>query len=670
MASKKILVDIMVVDKNATSTIKKTTTAVDGLAKSTQQLTGRTSKNKAESGLNNAILLETSRLASDASYGFQGIANNLGQVVSLLQISSKNSGGFATALKDLGKSLMGVGGVMVGIQLLISFLPQISKRLKEAALEASFLGGVFQDMKDKVDDTSARFEVYIRTLQSSTKGEQEKKDAIHQLNKEFPDFIDNLNKSGVSMKDLENNTFSAKSAIDAYRTSIIKLAKSEAAFNKIRELQAEILDKQIPRQEELIQLGLTEESLMKQKPILISEFTTTEEFAREKTIERLKSEKEGHFAFIKDTDERIQALLKYVDIQVDTNKKEGRSKKDFVAGQLNFDKEIIQSQGRVSASLRKNKDLEIQAESAAAKELAKIRQRDFADRQQQRVNAIKDPKDRAKAQRAADKEIADSRQSLNEYLDQIDKEASRKINERRLEDLDKATSLLEEQLNARLTSQLEFDAAMATNDLNRLEVQRELEEAKTKTVLDNLERQRTAAIVAGEETIGIDQKISNAKEALANSNISFAEKERKTKLEIANYVADAIIAIAGEQSAVGKAVAVAMATMNTYEAVTAALGATPYGPWNIAQAAATAAFGFLQVKKILATKLPVGAGGGGGGGTPSVEAPDFNVVGASETSQLGMALGRTQGEQKVNLVWDDLQNFNNTAGRTVEIAAL
>jgi hypothetical protein len=33
-------------------------------------------------------------------------------------------------------------------------------------------------------------------------------------------------------------------------------------------------------------------------------------------------------------------------------------------------------------------------------------------------------------------------------------------------------------------------------------------------------------------------------------------------------------------------------------------------------------------------------------------------------------LGRTQREQKVNLVWDDLQNFNNTAERTVEVAGI
>ena len=38
MASKKIMVDIMVVDKNATRTINKTTKAVNELAESTENL--------------------------------------------------------------------------------------------------------------------------------------------------------------------------------------------------------------------------------------------------------------------------------------------------------------------------------------------------------------------------------------------------------------------------------------------------------------------------------------------------------------------------------------------------------------------------------------------------------------------------------------------------------
>lgn len=161
MANKNILIEIKVND-NASPQIKQTDGAVKGLSSSVKilnkeareqivieekskivkkaqidslkrqaaaelQVAAATKQVKTTSGLNNAILLESGRLASDAAYGFQGIANNLGQLVSLFQISAKNAGGFGAALREVGGQILGTGGVLIGIQLLISFLPQISK---------------------------------------------------------------------------------------------------------------------------------------------------------------------------------------------------------------------------------------------------------------------------------------------------------------------------------------------------------------------------------------------------------------------------------------------------------------------------------------------------------------------------------------------------------------
>ena len=158
MAGKKVLIDIKVTDAGASAAINKTAKSVDNLSKSTQRLAGRTSKNKAESGLNNAILMETGRLASDASYGFQGMANNLGQLVSLIQISAKNSGGFGQALKDVGKSIMGTGGVLIAVQLLISFLPKIAKKFKEVSDGTSGLSKAVKELRKDFFDLKGQIE--------------------------------------------------------------------------------------------------------------------------------------------------------------------------------------------------------------------------------------------------------------------------------------------------------------------------------------------------------------------------------------------------------------------------------------------------------------------------------------------------------------------------------
>lgn len=580
---------------------------------------------RAQAGLNNAILLEGSRLASDAAYGFQGMANNLGQLVSLFFSFSKTAGGVVNSLKELGRSLLGTGGILIGIQLLIAFGDKIYDFFMGSSKAADEFRKKIDDATQSLRDQAGLFEE-LNLIRAQT-------------NLGFDQLVKTYDRLIYKFPEIEK------------AAEFLKIDKTdEASLNNFLLNYNKLVDARVAEKGQLEELKILREQ--------INEATKAED-AEE--LEKLQNKQTK--AIIR----YQQALdnLKEIETSLGLNrrkeqKKNKESRRDFVAGQLNFEKEIIESENRISKSLVSNKDIEIKAEADATKEIAKLKQRDFAERQQQRVDAIKNADDRAKAQKIADNAIADSRTSLNAYLEQIDAETSRKLNQRKLDDLDKATSLLEKELNARLIAEKNFEMSMARNDFDKLDIQRQLEEAKTKNVIDNLERQKTAAIVAGEETIGIEQQISNAKQALAETNKKIDQDEANAKLATANYVGEAIIAIAGEGSAVGKAVAVAMATMNTYEAVTAALGAKPYSPFNIAQAVATGAFGFLQVKKILATKLPAGGGigGGVGGAAPSVQAPDFNVVGASETSQLGIALGQSQTEQNVNVLWSDIDMKN------------
>ena len=123
------------------------------------------------------------------------------------------------------------------------------------------------------------------------------------------------------------------------------------------------------------------------------------------------------------------------------------------------------------------------------------------------------------------------------------------------------------------------------------------------------------------------KQLDDAKK-VADGKKLIAEKLEDTKTATLEMGAAAAMKIAGEGSAVGKAVAVSMAIMNTKEAITAALGAKPYGPWNIAQAIATGIFGMTQVQGIINTPIPGGGGGGGSAGSgvgtpPQTPAPQM-----------------------------------------------
>ena len=112
-----------------------------------------------------------------------------------------------------------------------------------------------------------------------------------------------------------------------------------------------------------------------------------------------------------------------------------------------------------------------------------------------------------------------------------------------------------------------------------------------------------------------------------------AKQVADSSANVAVSALDTISKIAGEESAAGKAAAVAATTISTYKGAASAYADTPGGPIIKGIAAAVAvASGIMSVKKILSTKLPTrkgGSGGGGGGSVPSMPAiPAFDPTAA------------------------------------------
>lgn len=158
--------------------------------------------------------------------------------------------------------------------------------------------------------------------------------------------------------------------------------------------------------------------------------------------------------------------------------------------------------------------------------------------------------------------------------------------------------------------------------LKELELLRATDEEKL-ALQEEFEKQKTAV-----EDEFAQKRIDQAKEE-ADKKKAIDEAELASKLGVATAAFDAITQIAGEQSAVGKAAAVAAATINTYQAATNALANTPAPPPFPQIAAGVAiASGLLNVRKILAVQTP-GVG-------PAVTAPTISA-GATPQFQLPTA---------------------------------
>jgi len=176
------------------------------------------------------------------------------------------------------------------------------------------------------------------------------------------------------------------------------------------------------------------------------------------------------------------------------------------------------------------------------------------------------------------------------------------------------------------------------------------------------------------------QEIADA-EALkkAKDEIAQAEADAKAKtLDDTTAVLEKFTGIAGEETAAGKALSIASATINTYRGVSDALAAKTVTPFEtalkFANAGAILTSGMQNVQKIVSVKVPsVGGKGGGsaGGGGGASQPPAFNIVGASDTNQLADAIG-AQEQQPVQayVVANDVTTAQSLQNNIVEGATI
>ena len=187
--------------------------------------------------------------------------------------------------------------------------------------------------------------------------------------------------------------------------------------------------------------------------------------------------------------------------------------------------------------------------------------------------------------------------------------------------------------------------------INRISLEKELadtvkeaQEAEAERINDLLEKKLEAAKIEAD---------------LKKQQVELAKQQDAETL-------NNLISVVGEGSKIGKAAAVAQATISGIEGVQNAYTTAQSSPitalfpaYPLIQAGLAAAFSGKQIQSILSVNDK------GGGGSPSVgssapsapQAPDFNVVGASDTNQLAQAIGQDKKEPvKAYVVSNDVTN--------------
>jgi hypothetical protein len=632
-------------------------------------------------GLAGAAVNELGRTVSDAGYGIRGMANNISQLGSLFAILIARTGSFTNALKVMGKQFVGPLGVLFLFQAAVAALEYFSRGTKEAE-------DAVKDLDNTFSKQSSTLQTYLKILNNSNVPLSERQELVNKINKEHQDLNINLDEEG-------RLTEESTSQMLEYIEVLKQKAKAQAVINQIQENYDKLL--KIENEEIGENLSFLDKLGLRFK---LQQDYNYENLKEEKSLERRKEATDD----LNKSNEKLIELLTEIGIIPEENNKKAKKASErrikiFKEQELELTKEAekLRQQG-LQADIQFEED-KIQAKKFAAIEELKIKRDSFKDDQATRLanyQAQLEANKKVELSKATTEEQknkiearyrkanSDAIKTYNDSLLQADveyKEALQVTNEsfalqtaaffRKQRQEDFQGYINELAISNDMMKQFEIE--MATNEMDKIQAKDELREQEFKREEDRLIKQIEMDKSRNLATLEDEQKLANLRQKFNNEDAKSFEAKEKIKLSIANQVGNAIIGIAGKGSAIGKAVAVAMAIMNTKEAITNALGSKPYGPWNIAQAVAVGAFGFKQVKDILSTKLPVGAGGGGGAGaTPTtVEAPDFNVVGAGTGSQLAQAVGASQSRPfRAYVVSGDVSSAQEFDRKTVNQAAL
>ena len=603
---------------------------------------GKTTKNGLnpmidKTGLAGATVVELGRTISDSNYGIRGMANNLSQLSTLMITLISTTGGVANGFKALINTLRGPLGIIVLFQIAIAALERFSMQSKELSdninsidTAAASAGSDLKILRDVMDDSSLSQEELNR--------------AIKKANAQYKDLNIQVDENG-------RVTEESRKQIDFKIKSLERLAKATAIQKEIEKLFTEIVKSQV---EESKAIQAEEDRYEKLINARGSKDFRAENVQkrRENAIKEIKADfKERREVFQEEVEllEKIVVDEELVD-ELFKPPKGGRTKKrteKFVREQLEalnpFFKEFffdVDKAGNVTAKSIVN----------SLGEVSNI-YKDINESGEKGVFQL------SELGREYDEAVQRTNESLKSGLAFLKEEAGK------VTDLFKGSQSALKNINEVVMSYSDarIEALARERDyvLNTESLTKSQQRARIKDIQEReLKAQRTK-IRLEREFFTIKQSLLIAEEIM-KIKADFAERKRIFEKVNDNIVAGSVESIADAKFSIGEFV-------------------KQLGPAGIAAYALTIggliASIFRARKQAHAQLASLGGGsapsGGDSGGGTSFIAPDFNIVGTTETSQLAQSIATSEQEPvKAYVVTDDISNAQELDRKAISSASL
>lgn len=196
-------------------------------------------------------LTNLGRVAQDLPYGFVGIQNNLNPLLESFQRLKAESGSSGKALKALGSSLIGAGGIglalsvaSAAILLFQNGMANFSKKTKAASDEVTEANKKLADSyKSIVADAAqeaTRVAVIVEQLKQEVLTRKQRAGAIEELKRISPEYFSLLDKEKATIEQIT-------SSYNQYSASIVRAITAKLREKQIEEVTGKILDLQKKR---------------------------------------------------------------------------------------------------------------------------------------------------------------------------------------------------------------------------------------------------------------------------------------------------------------------------------------------------------------------------------------------------------------------------------------
>jgi hypothetical protein len=545
------------------------------------------------------------------SQGLQSVGESidsfkqLGAVVS--DTAKKAFGGLKAAIGGTG-----IGLLVIGLSLLIANFDSVKKAIMNLipglGKVADFIGGLVNAVTDFIGVTSEAGRATAKMIEDNEKAIKNGERFLELNGDKYDEYTQRKIKANLEYKKKYNEFQNDQTLKDKDRAIYIEQARAKAdreiaKADEDREKKGDENRKKVQDKEDAANAKKLEKikAAKELEETIESELTKTKLDARGKDLEDLKVNYEKKKEILIAGNQSIDELEKlYAAQKVEVNdkydKEELKKAKDFQDA-LNDIKTKTANLGIVD-----KREQELQSiQDSYAKELLAIETNETYNAEQKL--ALKLAK--------LDEEQAAITKKNQEFAN----EDTKKVMDAGIGDIDRIANATKISLEDRRTAII----------------------GSTKDLLDNFKgtaEERTAIVVASGDAINkVDEEISKEKVA-----------RKKSEVDAIAGALDVLGGIVDKGSIAGKGIAIAQAVMNTYQAATAALAASP-PPFNFIAAAASVAAGLVNVSKIVSTKVPSAKGSGSIGGA---SAPSISSASAPLPPQLPQAQMTQLNQESIN----------------------